>query len=128
MSINNHEKHFHSSLTKRERACFEIGIKLGALYHIICGLPISSNKDTINSIERGIEASISCQPYVKSVKVKLDQNKIIGDKSTEFAYDEISGKIIKAEVEVEYKSVKVLAKVEWIEKLEYPLMYIEKIT
>lgn len=128
MSINNHEKIFCSDLSKRERACFEIGIKLGALYHILCGLPISSNKDTINSIERGIEASISCQPYVKSVKIKLDQNKIIGDKSTEFAYDEISGKIIKAAIEVEYKSVKVLAKVEWIEKLEYPLMYIEKIT
>lgn len=128
MPINDHEKFFYSDLSERERACFEIGIKLGALYHILCGLPISSNKDTINSIERGIEASISCQPYVKSVKIKLDQNKIIGDKSTEFAYDEISGKIIKAAIEVEYKSVKVLAKVEWIEKLEYPLMYIEKIT
>ena len=128
MSINNLEKFFNSDLSERERACFEIGIKLGALYHILCGLPISSNKDTINSIERGIEASISCQPYVKSVKIKLDQNKIIGDKSTEFAYDEISGKIIKAAIEVEYKSVKVLAKVEWKEKLEYPLMYIEKIT
>ncbi|MHA2430310.1 MAG: dihydroneopterin aldolase family protein [Promethearchaeota archaeon] len=128
MSINNHEKFFCSDLSERERACFEIGIKLGALYHILCGLPISSDKDTINSIERGIEASISCQPYVKSVKIKLDQHKIIGDKSTEFAYDEISSKIIKAAIEVEYKSVKVLAKVEWIEKLEYPLMYIEKIT
>ncbi|MFX1586559.1 MAG: dihydroneopterin aldolase family protein [Promethearchaeota archaeon] len=128
MPINNHESLFYSDLSERERACFETGIKLGALYHILCGLPISSNKDTVNSIERGIEASISCQPYVKSVKIKLDQNKIIGDKSTEFAYDEISGKIIKAEIEVEYKSIKVLAKVEWIEKLEYPLMYIEKIT
>jgi len=128
MSINNHENLFSSDLSERERACFEIGIKLGALYHILCGLPISSSKETINSIERGIEASISCQPYVKSVKIKLDQNKIIGDKSNEFAYDEISGKIIKAAIEVEYKSVKVLAKVEWIEKLEYPLMYIEKIT
>jgi hypothetical protein len=64
MSINNY---FSINLSKRERACFESGIKLGALYHILCGMPISSNIDTIKSIEKGIESSISCQPYVKNV-------------------------------------------------------------
>ncbi|MFX1496502.1 MAG: dihydroneopterin aldolase family protein [Promethearchaeota archaeon] len=127
MSTNNYNKFFPIDLSERERACFEIGIKLGALYHILCGIPISSNEDTINSIERGIEASISCQPFVKRVKINLDKDKIIGDKSNEFAYDEISGKVIKAQIEVQYESVNILAKVEWIEDLKYPLMYIEKI-
>lgn len=124
MSIDNY---FSKNLSKRERACFEAGIKLGALYHILCGMPISSNTNTIKSIEKGIESSISCQPYVKNVKVDLDKDKIIGDKTTEFDYDDISGKVINAEIELEFESVKVKARIKWIEDLNYPLMYIEKI-
>ena len=125
MSINNY---FPTNLSERERACFEAGIKLGALYHILCGLPVSSNVDIIKSIEKGIEASISCQPYVKNVKIYLNKDKIIGDKKTEFAYDDISGEIINAEIELEYESVKIKAAIKWIEDLSYPLMYIEKIS
>jgi hypothetical protein len=125
MSLNNY---FPKNLSDRERACFEVGIKLGALYHIICGLPISSNIDIIKSIEKGIEASISCQPYVKNVKIYLNKDKIIGDKKTEFAYDDISGEIINAEIDIEYESVKIKAAIKWIEDLKYPLMYIEKIS
>ena len=128
MSKSNYEDFFYSELSKKERACFEVGIKLGSLYHILCGIPISSNIDVINSIERGIEASISCQPFVKKVRIDLDKSKIYGNKSTEFAYDEITGKIINAEVELEYKSIKVLAKIKWVENLDYPLMYIERIS
>lgn len=125
MSINNY---FPKNLSERERACFEVGIKLGALYHILCGLPISSNVDIIESIEKGIEASISCQPYVKNIKIHLNKDKIIGDKKTEFAYDDISGEIINAEIDLEYESVKIKAAIKWIEDLRYPLMYIEKIS
>ncbi len=125
MSINNY---FPKNLSERERACFEVGIKLGALYHILCGLPISSNVDIIKSIEKGIEASISCQPYVKNIKIHLNKDKIIGDKKTEFAYDDISGEIINAEIDLEYESVKIKAAIKWIKDLSYPLMYIEKIS
>jgi hypothetical protein len=125
MSINNY---FPTNLSERERACFEVGIKLGALYHILCGLPISSNVDIIKSIEKGIEASISCQPYVKNIKIHLNKDKIIGDKKSEFAYDDVSGEIINAEIDLEYESVKIKAAIKWIEDLSYPLMYIEKIS
>ena len=125
MSINNY---FPTNLSERERACFEVGIKLGALYHILCGLPISSNVDIIKSIEKGIEASISCQPYVKNIKIHLNKDKIIGDKKSEFAYDDVSGEIINAEIDLEYESVKIKAVIKWIEDLNYPLMYIEKIS
>ena len=118
---------FDPKLTVKERACFETGIKLGALYHILCGIPVSSNSNIIASIEKGIEAAISCQPYVKSVKVNLDKHKISGNKTTEFDYDEITGKIINAKIIIEYKTVEVIAKIKWIEDLQYPLMYIENI-
>ena len=119
--------YFSPDLTEGERACFEAGIKLGALYHILCGIPIQNNDIIINSIEKGIESAILCQPYVKSVKINLDREKIQGKKESEFDYDEITGKIIKAEINIKYESVNIIAKVEWIDNLEYPLMYIEKI-
>lgn len=127
MSKFDEKIYFSPDLTERERACFESGIKLGALYHILSGIPIQNNEDVIDSLEKGIESAISCQPFVKSVKLHLDRAKILSNKKSEFDYDEISGKIIKAEVLIEYESVTVVAKVEWIDEMEYPLMYIERI-
>ncbi len=127
MPKTNEKIYFSPDLSERERACFETGIKLGALYHILCGIPITSDEKIINSIENGIETAISCQPYVQSVKITLDKRNIKGNKSTEFDYDEISGKIIHAELTVKYDTIEVLAKIDWIEDLQYPLMYIEKI-
>ena len=127
MSNNNYKIYFSPELSDTERACFETGIKLGALFHILCGIPISSNENVVKSIEKGIESAISCQPYVKSIKINLNRDKIVGDKSTQFDYDEISGKIIRAEIVLEYESIEVLAKIDWVEDLQYPLMFIEKI-
>jgi len=127
MSKNNEKIFFSPDLTDRERACFETGIKLGALYHILCGIPIASNEEIIKNIEKGIEAAISCQPYVKSVKINLNRDKILRDKSNEFNYDEITGKIIRAELLLEYEGIEVKAKIDWVEDMEYPLMFIENI-
>ncbi|MFX1442376.1 MAG: dihydroneopterin aldolase family protein [Promethearchaeota archaeon] len=127
MSENNYKIYFSSDLSERERACFETGIKLGALYHILMGIPISTDENVIKLIEQGIEASISCQPYVKSIKLNLDRDKIEGNKSSPFDYDEVTGKIIRAEIILEYESIEILAKIDWVEDLQYPLMYIEKI-
>ncbi|MHA1437321.1 MAG: dihydroneopterin aldolase family protein [Promethearchaeota archaeon] len=127
MLKNKENIYFTSDLSKRERACFEIGIKLGALYHILCGIPISLDDKVIKSIEKGVEAAISCQPYVKSVRINLDKSKIKGYKSDQFDYDEITRKVIRAELTLEYDLIEILAKVEWKEDLKYPLMYIEQI-
>ncbi|MFW9826313.1 MAG: dihydroneopterin aldolase family protein [Candidatus Thorarchaeota archaeon] len=127
MSDSNKRIFFSPDLSERERACFETGIKLGALYHLLCGIPIQNNENVITSIEKGIESAISCQPYVKYVKIHLNREKIIGKKESEFDYDEITGRIIQAEITIEYESVNVIAKVEWVDELEYPLMFIEKI-
>jgi hypothetical protein len=121
------EIYFDEDITERERAAFEIGIKLGTLYHTLIGLPISSDPKIIKSIESGFEAAISCQPYVKNVKIQILKDKILGNKKHEFDYDEIKGSIINAEVILQYKNTKIVAKLEWIEKLQYPLMFIEKI-
>ena len=127
MASNKEKIYFSPKLTDTERACFETGIKLGALYHILCGIPIQSNENTVNSIEKGIEAAILCQPYVKSVKIKLDREKIKSSKSHEFDYEEITGNIIRAELIIQYKTIEIVAKITWVEEMQYPLMYIEKV-
>ena len=119
--------YFSPDVTVRERACFETGIKLGALYHILCGIPISSDEKTVKSIENGIEAAISCQPFVKNIKIQLNKDKIVGNQSTPFDYDEITGKIIRAEVLIEFESVEIAAKLDWVDDLQYPLMFIKSI-
>ncbi|MFX1570884.1 MAG: dihydroneopterin aldolase family protein [Promethearchaeota archaeon] len=127
MPTKNNKIFFSLDLSNRERACFEAGIKLGALYHILSGIPIQNDEKIIDSIERGIESAISCQPFVKSVKIHLNREKILKNKETEFDYEEITGKIIEAEINIEYESVYVLAKVKWVDELDYPLMFIEEI-
>jgi len=127
MPKNRNQIYFSKDLSNKERACFETGIKLGALYHILCGIPIASNNDTIKLIEKGIESAISCQPFVQSVKIELDRSKISGGKSSPFDYDEITGKIIRAEVIIKYENIEVEAKIDWIEEMQYPLMFIERI-
>ena len=51
----------------------------------------------------------------------------MGTKFSEFDYDEITGKIIRAEIVLKYENIEVNAKIDWIEEMQYPLMYIEKI-
>ena len=115
---------YFATISPEVRAAFELGIKFGALYHTSIGRPIRNDPKTIADIENGIRASISCQPYVKSVSVK-----IVGDldSSKEFKYGEISGQNLYAEIVIEYDGVEIHGKLEWIPELNYPLMYIEKI-
>ncbi|TXT55461.1 MAG: Dihydroneopterin aldolase [Promethearchaeota archaeon] len=119
--------YFSEDITERERACFEAGIKLGALYHILSGIPIVKDENIINSIEKGIQSAISCQPFVETVEINLDRKKILGKKEKPYKYDEIHGEIIKAKIMINYKTTRIIAKVEWVENLMYPLMFIEKI-
>ena len=118
---------FAKDITNREQATFETGIKLGALYHILCGIPISRDENVIKSIEQGIEQSISCQPYVKDVKIKIRKEELQGEKKDEFDYDEISGKMIEADVSILFKNIEIKGKIEWVKDLEFPLMFIAEI-
>ncbi|MCX8191821.1 MAG: dihydroneopterin aldolase family protein, partial [Nitrososphaerales archaeon] len=47
-------KYFDQSLTDRERAIFEGGIALGALYHQFIGIPICRDRKVVSMLERAI--------------------------------------------------------------------------
>ncbi len=107
----------------KERALFEVGIKLGALYHQYVGMPI--NPDMLDELERVIEKSVSLQPYVKNVKVSIDRE-MVQKGLNEFGYCELEGKMLDVRVEVQYKSAKVVGRIKYDEARDYPMMFVEE--
>jgi hypothetical protein len=125
------EDYFDSSITTREHAIFEAGIKLASLFHMIIGAPIKNDEEVMRKIADGLKESVACQPFVKRIDVHIKKPKgKMGqkfNKSNEFDYTFISGELLSAEVEIEYNSWQAIGCVEWISDLNYPLMYIKEI-
>jgi hypothetical protein len=103
--------------TKKEIAAFEAGIKMGALYHQFVGSPV--NLKTVESLEKAIKESISLQPYVKRVEIKINKEML---KDNSFGYGELQGKMIYAEIEIDYQGETVIAKLEYDSSIDYPMM------
>jgi hypothetical protein len=103
--------------TNREIAAFEAGIKLGALYHQFVGSPVSPK--TADSLEKAIKESISLQPYVRSVDVRIDRQML---SENAFGYGELEGRMIFAEVEIDYRGEIVRARLEYDPDKDYPMM------
>jgi len=80
-------------LTDRDRAIFEAGIKLGALYHQWVGTPVSPKSAA--SVESAIEQAVILQPFVEEITVMLDR--ILMEKNT-FGYSELSGLMFNVEI------------------------------
>ncbi len=75
--------------------------------------------ETAESLEKAIQESISLQPYVRSVKVGINRDML---KENVFGYGELEGRMITAEVEIDYEGEIVRAKLEYDPRLNYPLM------
>ncbi len=112
-------------MTDRDNALFEAGIKLGALYHQFTGSPVNLN--TASSLEQAIQESISVQPYVEEISVKIDRNMLESKLNNEFGYSELQGPMLKVKITVRYGSSKIKVGMEYDSELNYPLMKILKI-
>jgi hypothetical protein len=110
--------------TKRERAAFEAGIKLGTIYHQFVGTPISSSN--VESLERAIEDGVRVQPFVEEVSVRIDR-KGLRKKRNEYDYQTLTGQMLEVSVVIRIDEVKVIAEMKYIEELNYPLMFIKEI-
>ncbi len=81
------------------------------------GAPVSV--ETASSLELAIAESISLQPYVAEVKVKINREML---QENVFGYGELQGKMIFAEVVVDYQGEIVRARLEYDAEKDYPLM------
>lgn len=113
---------YFKNLTDRERAIFEGGISMGALYHQFVGTPI--NLDTCKSLEDAIAQSIMLQPAVIDVVVKLDKQ-MIKDATIVSTYTSLEGKMLNIEITTKINEEIITTCISYNEELDYPLMYIK---
>ena len=107
--------------TDGERACFEAGIKFGALYHQFAGTPVSP--ESAGSLERAIEEAIENQPYCESVSVDILTDKLAA--ATDHGYTELTGQFMEVELVVERGGNDVTARM--VMEDGYPLMRVASV-
>jgi dihydroneopterin aldolase len=105
-------------ISDRERAAFEAGIKLGALYHQWVGTPVS--RESAHSLERAMENAHIQQPYVTEISVGLDQELMIPNS---FGYSELGGLMLDVELTIRVNQASCHASLS--REGEYPMMRIE---
>ncbi len=121
------EEYFNCS--NRERISFELGIKLGALFHQFIGTPVSPHN--IRELEEAMESTAESQAFVEAAEVDIvpevkEENKE-DESDGPFDYTTLSGDMLVAEIIVRYEGLRALGKMKFIDEMEYPLMYIESI-
>jgi hypothetical protein len=107
----------------RDRAAFEAGIKLGAIYHQYLGAPLT--RATAAGLERAIESAAMVQPTVEDVRVRIDRKRLKG--RGPYKYASLSEDMLQAEVTVKVGSARVTAVLRYVPELDYPLMYLKEI-
>ena len=118
------DKEYFSNITTRERAIFEGAISMGALFHQFVGTPV--NKDTKESLEKAMEESLSLQPAIEKVEVEIRFDKLV-QSMTEFDYTSLTGDMLDVKIHTKVDEVIAIIRIEFIEELNYPLMYVEEI-
>ncbi|VVB88763.1 Dihydroneopterin aldolase [uncultured archaeon] len=114
-----------TEVNDRDRAVFEAGIKLGALYHQFVGTPISI--ETVDDLSRTIEQSVILQPYVRSVSVSIDREMVGKKLNPRYKYCELEGRMLNVSLQIRYKNTIASAELAHDEELDYPLMSVKKI-
>lgn len=117
------EKYF-SNITSRERAIFEGAISMGALFHQFVGTPVSFN--TKDGLAKSMEESLKLQPAIDDVSVKIRFDKL-EESMTEFDYTSLTGDMLDVKITTKVDNIKAIIRIEFIEELNYPLMYVEDI-
>lgn len=119
---NMKEEDYFKNLTSRERAIFEGGISMGALFHQFVGTPV--NVDTIPSLEKAITESILLQPAIIDVEVKIDKNLVVKNIGV-MGYTSLTGDMLQVKLTTKIDEKIITTCISYDEDLQYPIMYIE---
>ena len=123
----NLNKHFDRSLTERERAVFEGGIALGALYQQFMGIPVVKDVDLLAAIEKVIEKSTTLRPFKTRARVRIRSQTLKSRKSHPYDYSTLKGENVAVRVECQYRKARAIVGMKHIAELDYDLMFVEKI-
>jgi len=111
--------------TPRERAVFEAGIKLAAVYHQFIGTPVSASN--VESLEKAIEEGVKVQPFVEDVKV-LIRRETLRHKRNEYDYQSLTGEMLDVTVTIRIGDIRAVGRMRYIDEIKYPLMYVQDIS
>ena len=117
------EKYFNN-ISQRERAIFEGGITMGALFHQFDGTPV--NLKSAESLENAIKEAMELQPCVDKVDVIINRE-MLEDIENKFDYTSLNGNMLDVRVVSVYRDSKAVIRMKFIEELDYPLMYLEEV-
>ncbi|MCE7699485.1 MAG: dihydroneopterin aldolase family protein [Methanobacterium paludis] len=121
MDVN--EQYFNN-ISERERAIFEGAITMGALFHQFVGTPV--NTENAATLERSIKDAMELQPCIKEVEVVINKE-LLEKVKNEYSYVSLTGDMLDVKVVAEYGDRKAFIRLRYIEDLNYPLMYVERI-
>jgi len=111
---------YFKNLSERERAVFEGGISLGALFHQFVGTPVSMK--TKKSLEIAMSESLKNQPLIEDISVSIILDIEDGK------YVSLDGNMLDVSLTVKTKeNTKAVLRLKYIKELDYPLMYVEQI-
>lgn len=113
-------------LTVREALLFEAGVKLGGVFHQYLGTPVSPR--TAAHLARTIEHAVGLQPFVRSVRVRIDPRLGGAVGTGRFAYRYLTPPMMRVRVRLSDGPVEVTATLEQRDDLRYPLMSVASIT
>lgn len=114
-------EHFDSGVTDRERAVFEGGITLGALYHQFAGAPVKDE----DSLEESMEQAAVAHPYVEEAEVRV--NTPAKEGKSPFDYGALSGEDLEIRLVARYGGARAELEMRWIPEMGYPLMFVKEI-
>ena len=117
------EKYFNN-ISHRERAIFEGGITMGALFHQFDGTPV--NLKSVKSLEEAMEKAMELQPCVNKVEVTINRD-MLQDIENEYEYTSLNGNMLDVKVVSLFGDSKAVIRMKFIEELAYPLMYVEEV-
>ena len=112
-------------LSRREALLFEAGIKLGGVFHQYQGTPVS--RQTAPGLARAIEAAVGLQPYVRSVRVRIDPERGGPVGRGRFAYRYLSPPMLDVRVVLADGPHSVEARLAHEPALRYPLMRVVRV-
>jgi dihydroneopterin aldolase len=112
-------------ISRREALLFEAGIKLGGVFHQYLGTPVSPR--TAGQLARAIEAAVGLQPFVKSVRARIDPSRGGPAGRGRFAYRYLTAEMLDVTVELVNGRVAVEARLKHRPDLRYPLMSVERV-
>ena len=118
------DKKYFGNISQRERAIFEGAITMGALFHQFVGTPV--NLESADTLEKSIKRAMELQPCIETVEVKINKE-TLEEVKNEYDYISLTGEMLDVKVLSHYGDKNAVIRLKFIEKLNYPLMYVEEI-